>query len=137
MAAASLNMCKADGSDGNVSSLGISEIGSTNGNTTYLNADACSAPKATITEADKEILRRYAAGGTISSYDRSQAVKRLSSLTGTLGSKPLLNIGGAGDENLGIGIDTSNLSAGGVGDIVKVNLKRVGAFPDFIMNWVQ
>ncbi|NDK10028.1 VCBS repeat-containing protein [Candidatus Gracilibacteria bacterium] len=57
-----------------------------------------------------------------------------------LPSQPFINIGNSNSTALmstSVDIDTSALAAGNLGDVVQINNKRVGAFPNFLMDWVE
>lgn len=47
-----------------------------------------------------------------------------------------MNGGGENDMSLDIGIDTSALTSGNLSKAIKIDLKRVWPFPDFLMEWV-
>ena len=101
-----------------------------------MNSQECKNPTEKLTNEDKQQLMAFARG---SAFDRDQLRKRLSSFAGNMQSSSLLNIGG--DESGGlasgaIGIDTSSIGRGDLGGIVKINLKRIFPFPDFLMQWV-
>jgi hypothetical protein len=53
-------------------------------------------------------------------------------------NQPLINLegGGSNDMSLEVNINPAALSSGNYQDVVNVKMKRVSAFPDFLMDWV-
>jgi len=100
VAAAPLNSCSGDGSDGDVSGNGPGTSadgnGSGAGNKSYLNAGECKKPTEKLTKEDKKQLIQFARG---SSFNREQLHKRLSSFAGNMRSKSLISLG---DEDGGL-----------------------------------
>lgn len=47
-----------------------------------------------------------------------------------------MNGGGENDMSLDVGIDTSALTSGNLSKAIKIDLKRIWPFPDFLMEWV-
>ena len=56
-----------------------------------------------------------------------------------MGSSPIIGIGAASgqDPNFEVGINSDALKNFDFGNILKINLERVSAFPEFIMDWVN
>ena len=57
----------------------------------------------------------------------------------TLPSGPLINIGWGGDESMSVSVDLdiSALAQWDFQDVVQINNRRIGAFPNFLMDWVE
>lgn len=141
VAATPLLGCKDDGSDGNIDDLGISD-----GNGT-LNAASCKNGKTAdmITEDEQKkiadyVRRRESLGANDTSFV-GDIVRNMSGRSGIrVPNRPLLSIGGrsgGGGSQFDISIDPSAITSFNKGSIVKISQKRVSAFPDFIMDWVN
>ncbi len=137
VAATPLFGCKDDGSDGDFRSLGY---GNYDG---FLNANACVPETGSdeYTRGEREMISRYVRGeransslldGILTAYQRAPVATR--KRTG-----PLVGIGLASGQNpnFEVGIDPAALKRFDTGNIVKIKLGRVSAFPDFIMDWVN
>ena len=139
MAAKAFLGCKDDGSDGNFSSLGYSQNG-------FLNANSCvsqaNAATGSLTAAERQMVSDYVRGNHSSGITRglTAAYGRIPPGSG-VSVGPLVGIGtsgaGSASPDFGVGIDVTALKNFDLGNIVKIKLNRVSAFPDFIMDWVN
>ncbi|MBP8016521.1 VCBS repeat-containing protein, partial [Candidatus Gracilibacteria bacterium] len=136
VAAKPLLGCKDDGSDGDINSLGLTSYSSSSSGNAFINANSCQKPLgiATISKETQSNIEKYIHGDKSISKDiiKDPAVKNGVKMN----TGPLMKIGGKGESNLDISINSNAIKNFDVGKIVKVNFKRVMAFPDFIMDWV-
>lgn len=137
VAAKPLLGCKDDGSDGDVSSQGMANADG------FFNANSCK-PKTNLRplmNTERQLIRSYVRG------DRSKTV--VNGITAALpyvtsgpkgfGSSPVIGIGMSSgqDPNFEVGINSDALKNFDFGNILKINLSRTSAFPEFIMDWVN
>lgn len=88
-----------------------------------------------LTNDEITIVRQYVAGNTSMASKIQGFMARGSSF---LSNRPVVGIGnGSGNPDFEISIDTEALKNFDFGNIVKINLSKVTAFPDFIMDWVS
>ncbi len=138
VAAKPLLGCKDDGSDGDVSSQGMANSDG------FFNANSCTpkTEKRPLTTSERSYVRSYVRGSTNDKSIMSgltAALPFISAGPSGRGSSPVVGIGMASgqDPNFEVGINPTALKNFDVGNILKIKLDRVSAFPEFIMDWVN
>lgn len=123
-------MCKDDGSEGAVSSLGSFNNG-------FINANSCKnvSPENNFTNEEVETVRRYVAGDSSLAPIVNEHIRSHGGFA--LPHSPLIGIGGPNaNPDFEVGIDTQALKNFDLQKVLKIKNTRISAFPDFIMDWV-
>lgn len=133
-----MNICKSDGSkeDGDVSSIsGLGTVSDT------WNAMSCDPQANTTTETENKSLTANIVG-YLKNPDKTQLQGIYSRMSSrgpqSLTVGPLLRVSspsGGWSDALNIEID-SNTKVADIGQVIKLNNKRIPAFPDYIMDWL-